>query len=253
MEGYVNKIIEDGLAMIEFFHPKSNSMPALQLSRLASSIEEAGRDPEVKLILLKSGGDKAFCAGANFDELLSISNDEEGKTFFMGFANVINAIRKTPQLVICRVQGKCVGGGVGLAAAADYTIATVDAEVKLSELSVGLGPFVVGPVIERKTGLSAFSQLTINAGTFQSAEWAKEKGLYMELHPTIDSLDEAVYKLASTLLQSNPDALIALKEVFWKGTAHWDDLLRERAETSGRLVLSEFTRNWIMNFRSRPS
>ena len=252
MEGYVKSIKQDGLATIEFYHPKSNSMPSDQLGRMAKSFEDAGKDPDVKLILLKSGGDKAFCAGANFDELLSISNEDEGRRFFMGFANVINAMRKVPQLVVCRVQGKCVGGGVGLAAAADYTLATSSAEIKLSELAVGLGPFVVGPAVERKTGLSAFSQLTINAGSFQTAKWAKEKGLFAELHQTLHELDEAVKKILGDLLRSNPEAMRALKETFWEGTSNWDELLRQRAEVSGRLVLSEYTRDWIMKFKSRP-
>ena len=253
MEGYVRSNKEDGLAVIEFFHPKSNSMPSSQLALLAKSIEEAGADPGVKLILIKSGGDKAFCAGANFDELLSISNEEEGRSFFMGFAHVINAMRKAPQLIVCRVQGKCVGGGVGIASAADYTLATNDAEIKLSELAVGLGPFVVGPAVERKLGLSAFSQMTIQAGQFQPAEWAREKGLFMEIYSSLQELDEAVKKLTDSLLQSNPEATTALKKVFWEGSSDWDNLLQERAEISGRLVLSEYTRNWIKNFKSRPN
>lgn len=245
MEGYVKTTKRDGLATVEFFHPKGNSMPSQQLADLADAVENAGKDKEVKLILLKSAGEKAFCAGANFDELLSISNVDEGRRFFMGFANVINAMRKAPQLVICRVQGKCVGGGVGLAAAADYTVATTASEVKLSELAVGLGPFVVGPAVERKTGLSAFSQMTINATAFHSAQWAKEKGLFTDTYDTIEALDAAIDTLVSTLLASNPEAMFALKKVFWKDTGHWDDLLMERAETSGRLVLSEYSRTFL--------
>jgi methylglutaconyl-CoA hydratase len=247
MEGSVHTSIENSLAVISFYHPKSNSMPSHQLSLLANAISEAGQNEAVKVILLKSEGEKAFCAGANFDELLAIENEAEGKSFFMGFANVINAIRKAPQLVICRVQGKCVGGGVGLAAAADYTIATENAEIKLSELAVGLGPFVVGPAVERKIGLSAFSQLTINATSFQSARWAFDKGLFAALCPNITALDETVQELVSKLLASNPEAMRALKQVFWQGTEHWDSLLSGRADISGKLVLSAHTRTFIQD------
>jgi methylglutaconyl-CoA hydratase len=247
MEAYVRLDIKDGLAVIEFFHPKGNSMPGEQLQKLATAISEAGNDPGVKLILLRSGGEKAFCAGANFDELLAISNPEEGKRFFMGFAHVINAMRKAPQLIVCRVQGKCVGGGVGIAAAADYTMATTAAEVKLSELAVGLGPFVVGPAVERKTGLSAFSQMTINATVFQTAAWAREKGLFTEVCNDIAALDVAVDQLVSILLASNPEAMLELKKIFWQNTSHWDELLQERALISGKLVLSPESRNFLLS------
>lgn len=244
-EGYVKLEVANGLATIVFFHPKGNSMPSAQLARLAEAIREAGEDKQARLILLKSDGEKAFCAGANFDELLAISNEAEGKTFFMGFAQVINAIRTSGKLVICRIQGKCVGGGVGIAAAADYSLATEQAEVKLSELAVGLGPFVVGPAVERKLGLSAFSQLTIDAGNFRSAAWAKENNLFADVFPSITALDIAVDKLVNTLLASNPEAMAELKKIFWQGTEDWDQLLQSRAETSGRLVLSEFSREFL--------
>ena len=247
MEAYVHFDITEGLATIEFFHPKGNSMPSAQLARLSEAITAAGQDSRVRLIVLRSGGEKAFCAGANFDELLAISSPEEGRSFFMGFAKVINAMRKAPQLILCRVQGKCVGGGVGIAAAADYTMATHQAEVKLSELAVGLGPFVVGPAVQRKTGLSAFSQMTIHATAFHPAEWAREKGLFTELYDSISDLDAAVAGLTSTLLKSNPEAMRELKKVFWAGTEHWDALLQERAEISGRLVLSPQSREFLGN------
>lgn len=244
-EGYVKLEVANGLATIVFFHPKGNSMPSAQLARLADAIREAGENNQARLILLKSDGEKAFCAGANFDELLAITNEAEGKKFFMGFAHVINAIRTAGKLVICRVQGKCVGGGVGIAAAADYTLATEQAEVKLSELAVGLGPFVVGPAVERKLGLSAFSQLTIDAGNFRSAAWARENNLFANVFPDIATLDAAVDQLVQTLLASNPEAMAELKKVFWEGTEDWDQLLQSRAETSGRLVLSEFSREFL--------
>jgi methylglutaconyl-CoA hydratase len=238
MNGHViTEKTPEGLATIEFFHPQSNSLPSEILRQLAESITAADQDPDVKLIILKSKGEKAFCAGASFDELKMISNEAEGRNFFMGFARVINAMRRSSKFIIGRVQGKCVGGGVGMAAAVDYCLATTAADVKLSELAVGIGPFVVGPAVERKIGLSAFSQLAINATEWRSAEWARSKGLFAELYPDAQELDLAVNKLAATLLNSNPDAMKELKRIFWAGTEHWDELLAERAGISGRLVL----------------
>lgn len=250
MEGKVESVIANGIATIIFFHPQSNSLPGNVLRKLAEEIELAGKNKEVKVIVLKSQGEKSFCAGASFDELIAINDTLAGKTFFSGFAMVINAIRKAPKFVIARVQGKAVGGGVGIACAADYTLATDAASVKLSELAVGIGPFVVGPAVERKVGKSAFCQLTINATEWQTAQWAREKGIYAELFPSIDLLDEAVDKLASKLAGSNPEAMAMLKKVFWEGTDNWDTLLIERAKMSGTLVLSDFTRNSINKFKA---
>lgn len=249
--GYVKHELHNGIATIEFHHPQSNSLPGKILRQLAHEIHSAGNEEEVKVIILRSAGEKAFCAGASFDELISIKNEEEGFQFFSGFAQVINAIRTCPKLVVARVQGKCVGGGVGLAAAADYTLALEGADVKLSELAVGIGPFVVGPAVERKIGLSAFSTLAIDATMWRNADWAKRKGLYAELHHTVESLDEALHRLTNTLKQSSPEAMRDMKKIFWHGTEHWDHLLSERAKISGRLVLSDFTRKAIEKFKSK--
>ena len=244
-------ISESGIATIEFGHPLSNSLPGNILRKLANTITEVDNTPSVKVIILKSIGSKAFCAGASFDELISINDLEIGKIFFSGFANVINACRKSQKLIIGRIQGKAVGGGVGIAAAVDYCFATKHAEVKLSELAVGIGPFVVGPVIERKIGLSAMSQLAINATEWRSADWAHKKGLYSDLYETESEMDKAIDKLANLLANSNPEAMQKLKSIFWEGTEHWDKLLSDRAEISGTLVLSDFTINAINSFKKK--
>ncbi|MFM1931641.1 MAG: hypothetical protein RL226_944 [Bacteroidota bacterium] len=251
MEGHVHSNIEAGIATIEFYHPQSNSLPGKLLNGLAEAITDAGLNKEVRVIVLKSAGDKAFCAGASFDELVAIDDEETGKRFFSGFANVINAARKCPKLIIGRVQGKAVGGGVGMASAVDYCLATKSASVKLSELAVGIGPFVVGPAVERKIGTSAMSQLAIDASSWRSAEWAERHGLYAELFETTEELDTAVEKLATRLASSNPEAMRLLKKIFWEGTDHWDTLLLERAGMSGSLVLSDFTRNAIAAFKAK--
>jgi methylglutaconyl-CoA hydratase len=239
-----------GICTISFGHPMSNSLPGHLLRKLADTITDAGNDPSVKVIVLRSEGDRAFCAGASFDELMSINDMDTGRKFFSGFAGVINAVRKVPQFVICRVQGKAVGGGVGVAAAADHTFATKHADIKLSELAVGIGPFVVGPAVERKVGKSAFMQLTIDATSWRSALWAEQKGLYTSLHDSEDELDAAIAQLTEKLAASNPQAMAMLKKVFWEGTDHWDNLLSKRAEMSGELVLSDFTRNAISKFKA---
>jgi methylglutaconyl-CoA hydratase len=248
---YVTSHIEHGINTIEFFHPQSNSLPGKILEELAREIHFAGTHDETRVIILKSAGDKTFCSGASFDELIAIQNEQEGLKFFSGFANVINSMRTCPKFIIGRIQGKCVGGGVGLAAAVDYAIATNKAEIKLSELAVGIGPFVVGPAVERKIGTAAFSALSIDATNWRSTDWAKRKGLFAELHDSIENMDEAVYNLANTLAHSSPVAMAEMKKIFWKGTEHWDELLKERAAISGKLVLSEFSRNAINKFKSK--
>ncbi len=250
-DGYVQSETHKGITFIEFFHPQSNSLPGKILQKLAEEIHFAGNHDESKVIILKSGGEKTFCAGASFDELIQIKTAEQGLSFFSGFALVINAMRKCPKFIIARVQGKCVGGGVGLAAAADYAIATVNADIKLSELAVGIGPFVVGPAVERKIGVSAFSALAIDASTWRNSEWAKKKGLFAEVHENIANMDEAVEKLAHSLSHSSPEAMAELKKVTWQGTDHWDKLLLERAAISGKLVLSDFTRHAIQKFKAK--
>ncbi len=249
--GYVTTELDHGIATIEFYHPASNSLPATILHSLAEAIDKAGQDERVKVIVLRSAGEGAFCAGASFDELIAISNEANGKKFFLGFAHVINAIRKAHKFVIGRVHGKAVGGGVGLASACDYTIATENASVKLSELAVGIGPFVVGPAVERKMGTSSFSQLAMDATEWRSAEWAKKHSLYSEIYKTVAELDDAVRQLADKLAHSNPEAMAMLKKVFWKGTEHWDTLLDERAAMSGKLVLSTFTKQAIEKFKKK--
>ena len=250
-EGVSLSVDDRGVAYLTFAHPRSNSLPGAVLADLAASVRELGQRSDVKVVVLGSAGDRAFCAGASFDELVAISDEEAGLAFFMGFAHVINALRSIPQLVIGRVQGKAVGGGVGVAAATDYCLATQHAAIKLSELAVGIGPFVVGPAVERKLGVSAMSQLSIDASSWRSAQWACARGLYAEVLDDVAALDEAVDGLAGRLASSNPDAMSALKQVFWSGTERWDTLLAERAAISGRLVLSDFTREAIQRFKAK--
>jgi methylglutaconyl-CoA hydratase len=236
---------------ITFGHPLSNSLPGKILRKLADTITNLGVQENVKVIVLRSEGDKAFCAGASFDELIAIEDFDSGKTFFSGFAHVINACRSCPKFIIGRVQGRAVGGGVGIASAVDYCLATKRADIKLSELAVGIGPFVVGPAVERKIGLSAMSELAINATEWRSADWAKKKGLYTDVFETEVELDKEINRLALQLSNSNPEAMYMLKRVFWQGTEHWSELLLERAEMSGKLVLSAFTRNAINAFKKK--
>ena len=249
MNAYVKQDIQNGIATIEFFHPEQNSLPGTILAQLANTITAVGNKEEVKVIILKSGGDRTFCAGASFKELITINDDQTGKVFFSGFANVINAMRKCPKFIIGRIQGKTVGGGVGIAASTDYSMATQFAAIKLSELNVGIGPFVVSPAIERKMGVSAMSQIAIDANTFYEATWAKEKGLYANVYESIEALDEAVQKFAEHLCTYNPEAMLEMKKVFWRGTEDWDNLLAERAAISGRLVLSDFTKETLKKFK----
>ncbi len=252
MEPYVStEIVRPGIAEITFFHPSHNSLPGDILGKLAASITAAGDDAAIKVIILKSGGDRTFCAGASFNELIAIGDEATGKAFFMGFANVINACRKAPKFIIGRVQGKAVGGGVGVASAVDYCLATKYEAIKLSELNLGIGPFVVGPAVARKIGISAMSQLAIHADMWQSAEWAKQKGLYADVFETAGQLDLAVADLADYLVNKNPEAQRMIKATLWEGCEDWDTLLAQRAETSGKLVLSPYTKETLARFAAK--
>ncbi|MFT5256949.1 MAG: methylglutaconyl-CoA hydratase [Arenicella sp.] len=241
--------IQNKVATIEFGHPASNSFPSELLDRLTKELIAVGNNDEVAVIVLKSEGEKAFCAGASFDELVAISNLKEGKQFFSGFANVLNAMRTCGKLIIGRIQGKTVGGGVGLAAACDYALATENAAVKLSELTIGIGPFVIEPAVTRKIGISGTSELTLDATNWKNAYWAKEKGLYAKVFVSIHDLDKEVESLSEKLASYNPIALVEMKKALWKGTEIWDHLLAERAAISGELVLSEFTKKALEKFK----
>ena len=250
-EAYVKSETHKGITTIEFFHPKSNSLPGTLLEELEKKIYRAGNSEETRVIILKSAGETTFCGGASFDELAAIKKESEGLAFFTRFANLINTMRKCPKLIIGRIQGKSVGGGVGLVAATDYAIAMHTAEIKLSELSIAIGPFVIGPVMERKIGVAAFSALTIDSTMWRNSEWGKRKNLFAEVHETVENMDESIFRLANHLAQSNPAAMSAIKNMLWQGTEHWDELLKKQAVISGNLVLGDFTKNAIEKFKAK--
>lgn len=249
-DGYVRTDVSDGIGRIEFFHPKSNALPSAILRDLAAAVTAVGADPAARVIVLQSGGTGPFCAGASFDELSAIDTPAQGQEFFSGFARVILAMIRAPKFVISRVHGKAAGGAVGLIAASDFSMAVTKASAKLSELAVGIGPFVVGPVIEKKIGLAAFGAMSVDAD-WRDAAWGERHGLYARLFDDVAGMDDAVHALATTLAASNPEAMAMLKRVFWAGTEGWDALLAERAGMSGTLVLSDFTRQAIGAFKTR--
>ena len=247
--GTIETIINGNIATLLFFHPSSNSFPSTLLQQLTDEINALSKNDSVSIIILKSAGTGAFCAGASFDELLSVSNYEEGSRFFSGFANVINAMRKCPKLIIGRIHGKAVGGGVGLASACDYSFATTKSEIKLSEIAIGIGPFVIEPAVSRKIGKMAMSEMTLNPTAWKTSKWAFEKGLFSEVFENIEDLDIRLEEYTKELSSYNPDALLEMKKVLWEGTSHWDSLLYERAAISGRLVLSDFTKDALEKFK----
>jgi methylglutaconyl-CoA hydratase len=248
--GSVSTLVTDGVADVCFGHPKSNSLPATVLRDLAASIGDASVRGDVRAIVVRSYGTGAFCAGASFDELVAIRDAAQGKEFFMGFARVIGAMIQSPKPIVVRVHGKAVGGGVGIVAAADYAIAASNASVRLSELAVGIGPFVVGPAIERKIGTGAFGAMAIDAD-WRDAAWAERHGLYARVVDDVAALDAEVDGRARTLAAANPEAVQGIKRAVWAGTDDWASLLEQRAATSGTLVLSEFTRAAIARFGAK--
>lgn len=247
--GTIEVTIHDNVATLAFFHPASNSFPSSLLQELTDEINRLGKNETISIIILKSTGTGAFCAGASFEELLSVSNYEEGSRFFSGFANVINAMRKCPKLIIGRIQGKAVGGGVGLVAACDYSFATTKSDIKLSEIAIGIGPFVIEPVVSRKIGKMAMAEMTLNPTIWKTSKWGLEKGLFSEIFETVEELDFRLQEYSRELSSYNPDALFEIKKVLWEGTDNWDSLLYERAAISGRLVLSDFTKSALEKFK----
>ena len=248
---YIKYDIDKHIATVEFYHPKSNSFPSAQLHEMVRILDELGKNDEVKIIVLKSAGNKVFSAGASFDELLSIQSFEEGKKFFMGFANVIMAMRRCPKFIVGCITGKVVGGGVGLASACDYAFADASASIRLSELSIGIGPFVIEPAITRKIGITAFSEMTMNPKEWKSPEWAKEKGIYNQVFEDAESCEKSVQEFAKDLSIYSLEAMRDLKSIFWKETEDWKEVMPKRAEMSGHLVLSDFTRETLMKFKNK--
>ena len=246
--GAVRVAVADGIATVAFHHPKGNSLPGALLNRLAAAITAVGTQEEARVIVLRSGGTGPFCAGASFDEFTRLSSAAQGKEFFSGFAKVILAMIRAPQFVITRVHGKVAGGGIGIVAASDWSVAVRAASVRLSELALGIGPFIVGPVIERKVGRAAFSAMAVDAD-WRDAEWCERHGLFSRLADDTAAMAQALHALAVTLAASNPEAMAELKRVFWTGTEHWPELLTERAGLSGRMVLSDYTKRAIEGFR----
>lgn len=249
-DGSVETEIADAIATITFAHPKSNSLPGALLTKLANEITHVAGNSGIKVIVLRSAGDKAFCAGASFDEMKAVTDAPSGRVFFSGFAKVILAMVRAPQFVVARVQGKATGGAVGLIAAADYVLAARGASLKLSELAVGLGPFVIGPVVERKVGPGAFAAMSIDAD-WRDADWAERHGLYARLFDDPKEMDAALARLTQFLAAANPEAITQLKHVLWQGVEDWDELLDRRAAISGALALSEHTRAAIAKFEKR--
>lgn len=249
MDGVIKTTLKNNIATVSFFHSASNSFPSLLLANLTQELNVLSANNDVNLIILKSEGNGAFCAGASFDELLEVSNLEEGRMFFSGFANVINAIRNCSKIIIGRVHGKAVGGGVGIISACDYVFATNNASTKLSELAIGIGPFVIEPAVSRKIGKTAMTEMTLAATEWKSAEWGLNKGLFTQLFNSIEELDQSLNTFALNLSSYNPEALNKMKKVIWEGTENWDTLLYERAEISGKLVLSEFTKQALTKFK----
>lgn len=247
-EGFVKSEVHNHISTILFYHPKGNALPSKLLAKLKEEIDHASHVEDIKVVILRSVQHDVFCSGAFFNELLTIKDAQQAQKFFMGFAQVINAMRKCSKIIVARVHGKVVGGGLGLVAAADYAIALEGADVRLSELSIGIGPYVIAPAMIRKIGLSSFSQLAIDSHLWRNCDWARRKGLYAELHPNKESMEESIEKLTTSLSKNSLDANATLKKTLWEGTEDWDNLLLERAALTGNLLLKEQTQTFLSQF-----
>lgn len=236
--GTVSCDVAGGIATVTFAHPKGNSLPGALLREIAATIDQCGGRDDVRVLVLRSAGTGPFCAGASFDELRALRDERAGLDFFSGFAHVMLAMQRSPQFVITRVQGKAVGGGVGVVAASDYAIAASGASLRLSELAVGIGPFVVGPVIEHRIGNGHFTALSVDHD-WRDAAWGERVGLYAKVSDSVEALDRDVAALATRLAGTNPAAMREMKRAARAGTEHWHQLLYERAAISGALILTE--------------
>lgn len=250
MTDFVRAELKNSVAEITFGTSKSNSLPGAILEKLAKTILEEGGKKEVKAILLKSEGEKAFCAGASFDELLEIAELETSKKFFGGFAKVLNAMRNCGKIVVVRVQGKTTGGGVGIACGADYCFATKHSALALTELNLGIGPFVIGPYVERKIGKSQFAAMAIDAD-FRSATWAEQHNIYHSVSDSIQEMDEKLDEFLLTLAGRSADALALIKKVSWEGTDHFYDLMPARIHMSASLILEDYAKENICKIKER--
>lgn len=245
----LHTIIQNNIATVAFYHPASNSFPRTLLNKLTAEIDSLSENSTVTVIILRSEGSGAFCAGASFDELLAVENEEQGAEFFSGFAHLINAMRNCSKIIIGRIHGKSVGGGVGIAAACDYAFATQESAIKLSELAIGIGPFVIEPAVSKKIGKTAMTEMTLAAHEWKSATWANHKGLFAKVLENEVELDEELSNFALKLASYNPEALLEMKKIIWQGTENWGSLLLERAQISGKLVLSDFTKSALLQFK----
>ena len=249
LPGSIHTTIQNSIATVTFGHPLRNSFPMSLLAQLTAEINALSSNSSVNVIVLQSEGTGVFCSGASFDELQKVNDETSGKMFFSGFANLILAMKNCSKLIIGRVQGKAVGGGVGIIAACDYVVATTESSIKLSEIAIGIGPFVIEPVVSHKIGKAGFAKMTLEAQEWQSADWAFQKGLFSKLVNSEPELDAEVLKLAEQLSSYNPLALLEIKKLFWQDTQHWETLLFERAQISGQLVLSDFTKRALTDFK----
>lgn len=248
MQPFVTSQIENQISTITFGTPKSNSLPGEILEKLAKTILEEGAKPEVKIILLKSEGEKAFCAGASFDELLEIKDLETSKKFFGGFAKVLNAMRTCGKIVVVRVQGKTTGGGVGITCAADYCFATENASLALTEINLEIGPFVISPFVERKVGKSQMIAMSLDA-EFRDANWAVQHNVYNKIFSTISEMDEEIEKFLNRLSTKNHKVLAKIKELSWEGTEHFGEILPEKINISANLVLEDSAKENIQKIK----
>lgn len=248
--GSLHSRISKGIATIEFGHPKANSLTSALLEGLMQEFNSLSENDKVSLILLKSKGEGAFCAGASFDELLQIDNLTDATHFFNGFANVFLAMRNCKKPIVGQIQGKATGGGVGLIAACDYTLATENAWIRLPELAIGIAPFVIAPVLIRKIGTTALNEMYMTPNLWKESHWAQRYNLYTQVLKNIKELNEQTAHFTENLAKINSNVLAEMKQITWKNTENWSEELHKNATLSAKFLLSEETKSILMNFKN---
>lgn len=169
--------------------------------------------PEARVILVRSAGDRVFCAGA---DLAVMSNDATGLEQHNargGLRRVVDAMRACPLPVVARVQGICLAGGVGLIMGADLVVAAERASFGLPEVDRGLWPFMVSALLARHVSPKVAMDLMLTGRRFGAAE-AREIGLISRVVPD-DELDSQVDALVAELAAKAPVAVRMGKAAFW--------------------------------------
>ena len=182
------------------------------IQELTAVFTTLGADADLRAIVLGGRG-KAFCAGADLSWMRSMADYswEQNHADAAGLAQMLWTVWSCPVPVVCRVQGDCYAGGVGLAAVCDVLVAAEPVNFCLSEAKLGLLPATIGPYVVRALGEQASRRYFITAERFSAAQ-AHALGFVHAL-VAVDQLDAKVAEIVATLVANGPAAVKACKQL----------------------------------------